>query len=83
MAGAWWEETLAGSVLTMDRAVRNVMQFAQWELQQAVRLATLNPARVAGVKNGGVARGGRARRSGGLESERRSEKDDHSRSRDL
>jgi len=44
---------LAGSVLTMDRAVRNVMQFAQWELQQAVRLATLNPARVAGVANRG------------------------------
>ncbi|MGH9547811.1 MAG: N-acetylglucosamine-6-phosphate deacetylase [Terriglobales bacterium] len=51
-------ESLAGSVLTMDRAVRNVMQFAQWELQQAVRLATLNPARVAGVKNGGVIQAG-------------------------
>jgi N-acetylglucosamine-6-phosphate deacetylase len=45
---------LAGSVLTMDRAVRNVVQFARWDLQQAVRLATLNPARVAGVKKGGV-----------------------------
>jgi N-acetylglucosamine-6-phosphate deacetylase len=51
-------ESLAGSVLTMDRAVRNVMQFAQWELQQAVRLATLNPARVAGVKNGGAIEAG-------------------------
>ena len=50
---------LAGSVLTMDRAVRNVMQFAQWDLQQAVRLATLNPARVAGVKNGGSIQAGR------------------------
>ena len=49
---------MAGSVLTMDRAVRNVMQFAQWELQQAVRLATLNPARVAGVKNGGSIQAG-------------------------
>jgi N-acetylglucosamine-6-phosphate deacetylase len=37
---------LAGSVLTMDLAVRNVMRFAEWDLQQAVRLATLNPARV-------------------------------------
>ena len=37
---------LAGSVLTMDAAVRNVMKFAEWDLQQAVRLATLNPARV-------------------------------------
>jgi N-acetylglucosamine-6-phosphate deacetylase len=45
--------TLAGSVLTMDRAVRNVMQFAHWDLQQAVRLATLNPARVAGLANRG------------------------------
>ena len=44
---------LAGSVLTMDRAVRNVMQFAHWDLQQAVRLATLNPARVAGLANRG------------------------------
>jgi len=44
---------LAGSVLTMDLAVRNVMQFAQWDLQQAVRLATLNPARVANL-NGGL-----------------------------
>lgn len=49
---------LAGSVLTMDRAVRNVMQFAQWDLQQALRLATLNPARVAGVKKGGVLEAG-------------------------
>ena len=51
-------ESLAGSVLTLDRAVRNVMQFAQWDLQQAVRLATLNPARVAGVKDGGSVRAG-------------------------
>ncbi len=51
-------ESLAGSVLTMDRAVRNVMRFAQWELQQAVRLATVNPARVAGVKNGGAIQAG-------------------------
>jgi N-acetylglucosamine-6-phosphate deacetylase len=37
---------LAGSVLTMDRAVRNLMQFADLNLQQALRAATLNPARV-------------------------------------
>jgi N-acetylglucosamine-6-phosphate deacetylase len=49
---------LAGSVLTMDRAVRNVVQFARWDLQQAVRLATANPARVAGVKQGGVLEAG-------------------------
>jgi N-acetylglucosamine-6-phosphate deacetylase len=49
---------LAGSVLVMDRAVRNVMQFAQWDLQQAVRLATLNPARVTGMKDLGVLKAG-------------------------
>jgi N-acetylglucosamine-6-phosphate deacetylase len=43
---------LAGSVLTMDLAVRNVMRFAKWNLQHAVRLATLNPARVVGSGNG-------------------------------
>jgi len=42
---------LAGSVLTLDRAVRNTMQFARLQLQHAVRLATLNPARVLGIEN--------------------------------
>ena len=42
---------LAGSVLTLDRAVRNVMEFAGWSLQHSVRLATYNPARVLGVDN--------------------------------
>jgi N-acetylglucosamine-6-phosphate deacetylase len=49
---------LAGSVLTMDRAVRNVMQFARWDLQQTVRLATVNPARVAGLKDTGSIKAG-------------------------
>jgi N-acetylglucosamine-6-phosphate deacetylase len=40
---------LAGSVLTLDRAVRNVVEFAGWPLRQAVRSATFNPARVAGL----------------------------------
>ncbi|MGA2000442.1 MAG: N-acetylglucosamine-6-phosphate deacetylase [Terriglobales bacterium] len=39
---------LAGSVLTLDRAVRNAMQFTGCELQQGVRMATLNPARITG-----------------------------------
>jgi len=47
------EGRLAGSVLTMDRAVQNVMQFANWKLEDAVRLATLNPARVAGLSGKG------------------------------
>jgi N-acetylglucosamine-6-phosphate deacetylase len=46
-------DSLAGSVLTMDLAVRNVMRFAQWDLQSALRLATLNPARVMKMKNAG------------------------------
>jgi N-acetylglucosamine-6-phosphate deacetylase len=45
---------LAGSVLTLDRAVCNVMQFAKWTLQQAVRLATLNPACVLGRNDIGI-----------------------------
>lgn len=44
---------LAGSVLTLDRAVRNVMQFGHWDLQKSVRLATLNPARIAGMASRG------------------------------
>ncbi len=44
---------LAGSVLTMDRAVRNITQFAGWNLQDAVRAATLNPARAAGLARHG------------------------------
>lgn len=42
--------TIAGSVLTLDKAVRNVMDFAGWTLQHAVRLASYNPARVLGVE---------------------------------
>jgi len=41
--------SLAGSVLTMDRAVRNVTQFSNWTLRDAVRAATLNPAHAVGM----------------------------------
>src|SRR3984957_19368947 len=41
--------SLAGSVLTMDRAARNVPKFSPWSLRDAVRAATLNPARAAGL----------------------------------
>src|SRR3984885_917417 len=40
---------LAGSVLTMDRAIRNVTAFAGWSLQNAVRAATFNPAHAVGL----------------------------------
>lgn len=43
---------LAGSVLTLDRAMLNVMDFANLDLQQTVRLATLNPARAVNAGKG-------------------------------
>ncbi|HEY7354180.1 MAG TPA: N-acetylglucosamine-6-phosphate deacetylase [Terriglobales bacterium] len=46
--------TFAGSILTTDRAVRNLMQFAGWDLRSAVQAATLNPARSAGVPKKGT-----------------------------
>jgi len=51
--------SLAGSVLTMDRAVRNVTQFSRWSLKDAVRAATLNPARAVGLasQHGVLAKG--------------------------
>jgi len=52
---------LAGSVLTMDRAVRNVSQFSGWSLQNAVRAATSNPARATGLaRHGQIAPGAEA-----------------------
>jgi N-acetylglucosamine-6-phosphate deacetylase len=42
---------LAGSVLTLDRAIRNVMGFASLTLANAIRLVTLNPARLVGVSH--------------------------------
>lgn len=47
--------TLAGSLLTLDVAVQNVMKFAKLDLQDALRTATLNPAKVAGMaQNAGI-----------------------------
>jgi N-acetylglucosamine-6-phosphate deacetylase len=45
---------LAGSVLSMDRAVRNLADFAGWSLAQALSAASRNPARVAGFVDRGV-----------------------------
>ena len=44
------EGVLAGSVLTQDRAVRNMMTMAGVALQDAVRMASYNPARLLGVE---------------------------------
>ena len=43
--------TIAGSVLTMNKAVKNIMEFANLSLSEAVRLATLNPAKVLGIED--------------------------------
>jgi N-acetylglucosamine-6-phosphate deacetylase len=42
-------ETLAGSVLTMDKAVANVQEFTGVSLATAVRLASRNPAAMLGM----------------------------------
>jgi N-acetylglucosamine-6-phosphate deacetylase len=42
-------QTLAGSVLTMDRAVANLRRFTGATLATAVRLASRNPARMLGL----------------------------------
>jgi N-acetylglucosamine-6-phosphate deacetylase len=43
------EGKLAGSVLTQDRAVQNMMRFAGVTLREAVLMATYVPAQLAGV----------------------------------
>jgi N-acetylglucosamine-6-phosphate deacetylase len=45
---------LAGSVLTMDRAVRNLASFAKWDLSKSVAAASQNPARIARIANKGT-----------------------------
>jgi N-acetylglucosamine-6-phosphate deacetylase len=49
---------LAGSVLTMDAAMRNLSHFAGWSLSEAVGAATRNPARVARCADKGVLKAG-------------------------
>jgi N-acetylglucosamine-6-phosphate deacetylase len=46
------ENTLAGSTLSLDRAVRNFMEFTGASLGEAVALATRNPARMTGLDGG-------------------------------
>ena len=47
-------ETLAGSVLTMDRAVANLQRFTGASLATAVRLASRNPARMLALDSLGL-----------------------------
>jgi len=42
---------LAGSGLTMDRAVRNAVKLLEISIPQACRMASLNPAAVLGLDN--------------------------------
>jgi len=44
---------LAGSTLTLDRAVRNAMNFGEWDLRDALCAATANPARTTGLDERG------------------------------
>ena len=43
-------DVLAGSVLTLDRALANFMEFTGTKLEQALRLATANPAAMTGLE---------------------------------
>lgn len=45
------DNTLAGSGLTMDQALRNAMDWLDVSLPEAVNMASYNPARVLGVDN--------------------------------
>jgi len=49
---AMHDGVLAGSVLTMDRAVANVQKFTGIDLSTAVRLASRNPAAMLGLSPG-------------------------------
>jgi N-acetylglucosamine-6-phosphate deacetylase len=46
------ENILAGSTLTLDRGIRNFMEFTGASLGEAVALATRNPARMTGFDGG-------------------------------
>jgi N-acetylglucosamine-6-phosphate deacetylase len=50
--------TLAGSVLAMDQAVRNIA--ARWGLEQAARMAAATPAQVLGLDSGEIRLGAQA-----------------------
>ena len=43
--------TLAGSTLTMERALANLCRFAQLDLTTAVKTVSLNPARLLGIND--------------------------------
>lgn len=44
------DDTLAGSVLSMDQAIRNIVRWVDLPLADTFRLGTVNPARAIGVE---------------------------------
>jgi N-acetylglucosamine-6-phosphate deacetylase len=48
-------ERLAGSSLRMDRAIENVIRIAGVSLEDGVAMATVNPARLVGIKEADIA----------------------------
>lgn len=52
--------TLSGSGLTLAKAVKNCIDFAGIPLEEALRMASLYPARLAGLDAGEIAKGSRA-----------------------
>ena len=53
--------TLAGSILRLDQAVRNMLAYTGCSLAEAVRMASATPAHLLGLNNmGGIAVGNSA-----------------------
>jgi N-acetylglucosamine-6-phosphate deacetylase len=54
--------SLAGSILTLDRAVRNIVAFTERAWSEAISMATQTPARIAGLapRKGSIVPGGDA-----------------------
>lgn len=52
-------DAFVGSVTTMDRCVRNMVKFVDLSMQDAIKMATVNPAKVIGVddRKGSLTRG--------------------------
>ncbi|SES36719.1 N-acetylglucosamine-6-phosphate deacetylase [Salipaludibacillus aurantiacus] len=43
--------TLAGSIIKMNEAIRNMMAFTECSFEEAVQMATINPARQLGIQD--------------------------------
>lgn len=51
------DDTIAGSILTMNHAVINASNYGSLSLNDALRMATVNPARVLGLNRGRLTAG--------------------------